>query len=428
MHRVTPVGDTGFVSNLTRCLDGELPTKIGVALSGGGDSTALLVLLARAAQSAGLTIEAITVDHGLRPEAAAEADQAAALCGQLGVGHEIVKWHGWTGAGNLQEAARNGRRALIADWAHRRQITVVALGHTLDDQAETLLMRLARGSGVDGLSAMARSRSEAGIRWIRPLLDTRRADLRAFLQNAAITWSDDPGNEDRRFERIRIRQAMSGLATIGLTIQGLGKTADRLYHARVALEQMTAQSLRLMARATVAGNVEIDRPAFVALNTEMQRRVMAHGLRWVGGNIYRPRLSALDGVIRATTQGVGATLSGCLIRVKGESIQIGREPASVASMKTPVDQLWDGRWSFHGPSEQCDSKRADLHLAALGPEGLRQCKDWRKTGIGRTILLAAPAVWCQHQVVSAPIAGFDAGWRCKRVPGPDDFTAAVLSH
>ena len=131
------------------------PTALGVAVSGGGDSVALLCLMADWAAPREVRLAAATVDHGLRPEAAAEAAGVAALCGRLGLAHATLRWEGWDGRGNLMDAARRARRRLLADWAAEQGLAAVALAHTRDDQAETVLMRLARGAGVDGLSAMA---------------------------------------------------------------------------------------------------------------------------------------------------------------------------------------------------------------------------------------------------------------------------------
>lgn len=130
---------------------------------------ALLSLLHRLSAAAGTHLEAVTVDHGLRPEAAEEAVFVARYAGTLGLRHETLRWRGWDGQGNLQNAAREARYRLMADWAERRGLPCVALGHTADDQAETVLMRLARRAGVDGLSAMAPRSDRHGITWLRPL-------------------------------------------------------------------------------------------------------------------------------------------------------------------------------------------------------------------------------------------------------------------
>ena len=175
--------------------------EIGVAVSGGGDSVALLLLLEAAAARVGRSVAAVTIDHGLRPESAGEAAAVAALCAGRGIAHETRRWEGWDEAGNLQGRARQARRALIAGWARGRGIGAVALGHTLDDQAETVVLRLARGSGVDGLAGMAAVVRAEGVLWLRPLLGVRRAALRGWLEAEGMGWSEDPSNLDLRFDR-----------------------------------------------------------------------------------------------------------------------------------------------------------------------------------------------------------------------------------
>ena len=151
-------------------LDAARAGTLGVAVSGGSDSVALLLLVRAWAAVSGREIAAVTVDHGLRAGSAGEAADVAALCARIDVAHDVLNWRGWDGRGNLQDHARRARRDLIADWAQERGIATVALGHTLDDQAETVVMRLARGSGVDGLAAMAVVSQAACVVWLRPLL------------------------------------------------------------------------------------------------------------------------------------------------------------------------------------------------------------------------------------------------------------------
>ncbi|WP_114967069.1 tRNA lysidine(34) synthetase TilS, partial [Alkalilacustris brevis] len=187
---------------------GDDAPGLGVAVSGGGDSVALLLLVADWAAARGVRLRAVTVDHGLREGAAQEAEAVARLCAELGIGHDILRWQGWDGQGNLQDAARRARQGLIAGWARDHGLAAVALGHTRDDQAETVLMRLARGAGVDGLSGMAPLRLAVGLAWLRPLLDVGRAELRALLRARGVPWAEDPSNEDARFQRVRARRAL----------------------------------------------------------------------------------------------------------------------------------------------------------------------------------------------------------------------------
>src|SRR5690606_38404014 len=154
------------------------PERIGVAVSGGSDSMAALHLLT----AFGLKVEAATVDHGLRPEAATEAETVARACAALSVPHETLRWtDGPAATGNLMEQARLARYRLLAGWALRRGLTQVAIAHTADDQAETFLMRLAREAGLDGLAGMRSTWEQDGVTFIRPLLVIGRADLRGYL-------------------------------------------------------------------------------------------------------------------------------------------------------------------------------------------------------------------------------------------------------
>ena len=192
-------------------LDALIPPDepIGVAVSGGPDSLALLLLAAAARPG---RIEAATVDHGLRPEARIEADAVAQTCERLGVPHAVLTatW-GELPETAIQERARRQRYRLLSYWAEERRLGALVTAHHADDQAETLLMRLARGAGVRGLAAM-RSRSVttgSHVRLIRPLLGWRRSELAQICNDAGITPAADPSNEDERFERVRMRRALA---------------------------------------------------------------------------------------------------------------------------------------------------------------------------------------------------------------------------
>jgi len=188
----------------TEQLTGIEPTaddRLGLAVSGGPDSLALLTLAAEAYPGA---IAAITVDHGLRPEAADEAHYVASVCAQLGVPHTI-KTPAQPITGNLQSAARASRYALLEDWSQRENLCWIATAHHADDQLETVLMRLMRGSGIDGLSAIRTVNGKI----IRPLLGVRKADLVAHIESSGLKAIADPSNEDDAFDRVRLRKTLS---------------------------------------------------------------------------------------------------------------------------------------------------------------------------------------------------------------------------
>jgi len=421
---VKSAAERRFAEDLDRCLAGGLPGRIGVAVSGGGDSTALLCLMADWSKSSGIAIEAVTIDHNLRDAARAEARMAGETCAALGVPHETRVWAGWDGAGNLQDAARRARQRLIAQWAETRGIERVALGHTQDDQAETLVLRLARGSGVDGLSAMASRRTAGGLTWLRPLLGWKRAALRQLLRERNVPWADDPSNEDPQFARVRVRKILAEIAPLGLDVDALAATADRLWVAREALEIATQNAARQMARVTKTGDVALDTKLFADLPAESRSRLMAHALCWVATAPYPPRRGPLEVLIADVIAGRRGTLAGCLVASRDRmTTHICREPQAVAHTTAEPGAVWDGRWvlGHSGQNDGCD-------IRALGQDGLKACPDWRGLDAPRASLISLPAVWRGEKLVAAPLAGLGAGWSCRLIHGTDHFFASILSH
>ena len=402
---------------MAACLGGDPPGRLGVAVSGGGDSMALLHLLAGWAPGAGVALAAVTVDHGLRDGAAAEAALAADAAARLGVAHATLHWHGWDGSGNLQDAARRARRMLIAGWAQRQGIGTVALGHTEDDQAETVLLRLARGSGVDGLSAMADRSQAAGLLWLRPLLTVPRAALRDYLRGLGVGWADDPSNDDLRFDRVKVRRALAALETAGLKRARLAETARQMARARAALETATDAAADALVQVTATGDVVINRVRFEALPAETRLRLAARSLCWIATADYRPRLAALERLL-----GEGGTLHGCVLQCDDLSLTFRREPAAAAGTSAAIGEIWDGRWRVTGP------EGPDLRVAALGEAGLAACEGWRDTGAARASLLVAPAVWRGEELLAAPPAGRPGAWAAALIGAESALFRSGLSH
>src|SRR5262249_33075774 len=209
-----------------------------LAVSGGPDSTALLVLAARwwAGLRTGPDLLAVTVDHGLRRGSAREARAVKRLAARLGVRHRTLKWTGAKPKTGLQEAARAVRYRLLAAAARGARATYVLTGHTRDDQAETVLLRIARGSRPSRLFAMARRAPLEGWTLVRPLLDLPKARLIATLDSVGMSFVDDPSNRDPRFTRARLRALMPALAAEGLNAERLALLARRLRRAETAIE------------------------------------------------------------------------------------------------------------------------------------------------------------------------------------------------
>lgn len=400
---------------------GSPPKHIGVALSGGGDSVALLHLLKCAFDPGEVTLHAATVDHGLRPESAAEAVEASVLAARLGVSHQILSWEGWNGKGNLQDQARQARYRLLTAWAKARGLPALALGHTADDQAETLLMRLGRSAGVSGLSAMPARRIREGLTLVRPLLGVQRADLRRYLEAEGVSWNEDPSNEDMRFERIRFRKAMEVLEPLGLTVDALAAVAANMGQAREALDWFTFLAWQDQVRLE-AGAVVISHGKFRVQPAEISYRLLQHALMRTSGAAYPPRRAPMLDLLAKLRSGRGGTLSGCRIFCRGGRIWICREYNAVKGLSCATGQLWDKRWRMTGPDG------GNLAVRALGPEGLQVFPEWRETGLPRPVLEATPALWNGKELAAAPLAGLPNGWSAEAEQGEEDFFASVLSH
>lgn len=371
------------------------PGPVGVAVSGGSDSLALLLAL----HATGRPVAAVTVDHGLRPASAAEAAAVAALCATRSIPHDTLRWTDHPATGNLQDNARTARRRLIAGWAAARALPAVALGHTLDDQAETFLLRLARGSGVDGLAAMAPATTAEGLPWLRPFLTLRRATLRDWLTSLGVPWADDPSNADPRFDRVRARAALPHLAGLGLGPDRLAATATRMARARAALEAGTATLAAACLAPGGAGDLLLDPIPFAAAPEELRLRLLAGALGWTSGARYPPRLASLETALaRLPALGQGLTLHGCVLRPYRDRVAIRREPARAAPAVPAETRRWDGRWLLETPPPG-----PGLHIAALGPRGFATLRD-RPAPAPRETLLTSPALWDGDRLVAAPLA------------------------
>ncbi|WP_424941857.1 tRNA lysidine(34) synthetase TilS [Aliiroseovarius crassostreae] len=397
--------------------DGPL-LRLGVAVSGGSDSTALLILASDWAKTTGTDLICFTVDHGLRPEADEEARQVAALCASFDIPHETLRWTGWDGQGNVQDAARRARYALLAKAARDAGCAAVALGHTRDDQAETFLMRLARGSGVDGLSAMRADWRADGMRWLRPLLTETREGLRAMLRDRGPLWIEDPSNSDPRFDRVKMRQALQDLAALGLDADRLAGTAQAMGTARAALAHLAHKSAKEICQVE-AGDVVIDPDPYWDLPQETRERIIAEGIRFVSSTPYRPRLASLRRSLVAARDGQSSNLQGCLIHPHRSGLRVIREPSAVAGLTVTPGQIWDGRWRIESG--------LDGEIRALG-EGLTQIKDWRDTGLPRQTLLSSPALWAGKRLLAAPLVEKSDKCRILMQPSLTEFLTSLLSH
>lgn len=394
---------------------------LGVAVSGGSDSLGLLVLLADWARETGRDLFAATVDHGLRPEAAQEAYYVAGVCRDLGVPHETLRWHCEQVTGNLPDQARRARYRLLAEWARCNSLGCIAIAHTLDDQAETFLMRLAREAGVDGLAAMVPHWQQNGATFCRPTLGVERRELRDVLRERGIDWIDDPTNSDSAYDRPRARMALAALKDVGISARGLSNVAQHLAEVRTSLYWyvfLAAQSHVRFAK----GDAYIARKGFRTLTRDVARRLLQELLKWISGAEYAPRGRSVELMLESIRGGTGMTLHGCVMTVMQDELHLTREERAVADLRVPADRPWDARWQLDGPWPD------DVEIGCLGQTGLLQCPEWHECGMPEVSLRASPAVWRNDHLVAAPLADFANGWQATLLRDDKQFFAAVLAH
>lgn len=309
-----------------------------LAVSGGPDSVALMWLAARwrRAMRRGPDLVAVTVDHALRREAAREARQVKQLARSLGIPHRTLRWTGPKPGTGLPAAAREARYALLCKAARSLGASHILTGHTLDDQAETVLMRISRGSGIAGLSAMARETMRDGFILARPFLNVPKSRLIATLKKARIAYVEDPTNRDLNFTRPRLRALMPALAEEGCDARNLARLASRLARAHIALELLVDGAERYLAlQDDAAPRPGFRTQAFLALSEEIRVRLLLRAIDRVGregpaelGKV-EVLLSALESAADHADSGrrilLRRTLAGALVTLTSERISV--EPA-----------------------------------------------------------------------------------------------------
>ncbi|MFK8250344.1 tRNA lysidine(34) synthetase TilS [Ancylobacter terrae] len=308
-----------------------------LAVSGGPDSTALMLLAHRwlEGRADGPRLIAVTVDHGLRPEAAAEAESVASLARNCGIAHAILRWSGPKPASGLQEAAREARYGLLRDHALYVGATAIATAHTLDDQAETVLFRLMRGSGLSGLAGMRTERLLDGVSLLRPLLDVLKSELVALCRSEGVGFVEDPSNRDVRFTRSRLREIMPSLAAEGLDAYRLAQLARRAARADAALETQADTAFAQVGGQIEKGAQHLDARVFSSLPEEISLRVLARAILSAATpeRIELAKLEDLHARLRIavnmsvdTRPGFARTLAGAVIRLRGGEVRVTAAP------------------------------------------------------------------------------------------------------
>lgn len=350
---------------------------MAVAVSGGADSMALLSLARDWAADTGIAFTALTVDHGLRPGSDSEARQVAAWCAAHGIAHRTLTWTGAKPARGIQAAARDARYALLEDWCRNNGHAALLVAHTINDQAETFLMRMSRGSGINGLAGMPLVSDHDGVRLIRPLLGISRKRIEATVAARSLETLSDPSNRDRRYARVRMRDSLVLLAAHGVSAEAIAGTARVFGTMRAAREQEVHRLADRISLFHQTGYAELARTGLGRADPESARGLVAAALATIGGRDYPPRRERLGRLMDDMVRDDGfrpRTLGNCVISIRRDHFLIRREHRTIRH-SVGVDgagyRVWDGRFRLEF-AEIGDADPGKYRLCALGEDGWRQ--------------------------------------------------------
>jgi len=334
---------------------------IGLAVSGGADSLALMLLAQRWAEDRETAprLHVYSVDHRLRPEARAEVAMVLKTAKALGLAATGLVWSGDKPATGVQEAARIARYRLIGDAMAADTVPVLLTAHHRDDQAETVLMRLAHGSGIEGLKGMAPASIVEGIAVHRLLLGCDPAHLKSLVEAAGLTPASDPSNDDAHYERVRWRKALPGLAELGLDADTIVQFAQRMAEADLAIGQMADARFADLVTLDGFGSARIEHGAFRALTPAVAVRVLGRVLNIVGGRQKPRALGIVERLQQSLFGGEMAkavTALGCVVRTQKADIVIAREPGrsvpADAALAPRSELVWDERFLIINGSDE----------------------------------------------------------------------------
>ena len=383
-----------------------------IAVSGGADSTALLHLIAgwRSAREHGPDIVVATVDHGLRDGSAEEAEWVRDRADGYGLAHRTLCWQGRKPESGLQDAAREARYSLLGGLAQTCESPAIVTAHQADDQVETVLMRLMRGSGPDGLAGIATSTLLHGVPVERPLLAIGHARLVATLEAADRDWLEDPSNSDRQFERVRIRDALQSLSNQGLSLDRAALSAIRLRRAQEALDATTAAFVGASVQFEATGFARLDKEQLFQQPAEIGLRVLRRVLASVGGQSNPVRMQRLEDLYRSldAAEMGGRTLAGCIVRAEGTELAIYREPGREGLPELAISPgetaLWDRRFEVSLSESEPEAAQIRAFDTTQMHSLDRNFTELRP--IPAPALAGIPAFWRHESLIAVPQIGY----------------------
>jgi len=416
-----PIRDPDFAAVLARIGGFESPPLLAAAVSGGADSLALCLLADRWCRNRGGRLVALTVDHGLRTESLSEAAQVQSWLSARNIPHETLTWTGPKPGHGVQAAARAARYELLAAACRRRGIRHLLLGHQLEDQAETFLLRLGMHSGVDGLAGMPAVRAWQRLRVIRPLLAFPKTRLEATCRAAGQPWIDDPSNQSEHFTRVRLRRVLTTLIDAGISPTAIVASMAKLGAVRSHLESETDQLLAATVRHFPEGWLVLSPTPLREAPRLLAGRVLQRSLQGISGRTYPVRSDACERLLTAVLsaadgeQLAARTLAGCRILTAshgdkdgeaGAGILICREAGAIPATPVPLIEpiWWDRR--FHIQPINPGSSDDTLRVAPI--LGIGRAHLVELTGLAALqtlpapILSTLPGLWHKDRLIGLP--------------------------
>ena len=370
--------------------------ELGLAVSGGSDSLAMLYICSDWAQKNKVKLHCLTVDHKLRSESAKEAELVANHCSGLGINHEIVEWkHEENISGNLSDSARSARYKLIDKW--RKELSFVLVGHTKNDQIETFFMNLKRGSGIEGLKGMPLSfKRPEGYFVLRPLIYSSRESLQQVLQEKNINWVSDPSNYNEDFERISQRKTWKILKSEGFSESRIELSVAHMRRAHDALKQMLPVHFKQIGKQELT-DLLWDYNAFIALPEEFKFRLISSAVMWNGNLHYRPRFKAVLDVSQNISEKRTAVLGGAIFYHHAGNIRITAELKSLRdiAVNCSIGSVWRNIWEVKIEIKDC-------HIAPIGNNGNNQLTKQQRSIMPYLSRIIQPGIFLKEKLLLAP--------------------------
>ncbi|MCP5365387.1 MAG: tRNA lysidine(34) synthetase TilS [Hyphomicrobiales bacterium] len=394
----------------------ETAPRLAVAVSGGADSLALCFLAADWVRNRGGTLLVLTVDHGLRSTSAAEAEWVCNTLNEHGIPCKILTWENTKPRSGIQKKARHARYTLLLEYCRKQLIHYLLLGHQANDQAETVFMRLSRGSGLDGLAAIQPIVITPSVLILRPLLDVKEERLAATLRSRHQQWLEDPTNQDSRFLRTIVRSILRECRTYGLSCSDFSACSEKAATARDALSRAVSSLLAKCCRVTSTGMAVVEPGLLASASEEIGWRALGRIVACVGGAEWPPSPSALRRQFRSlgltTRQPPPGTLSRCRFIRRSKGLIVCRERRNLPvsqSINAGQSIYWDGRFRLRIPA----SFRSSVgHLqvkplsSAMWQEIVAQQPERRRANIPAEARYSLPAIVDQEGVFAVPNLGF----------------------